>query len=292
MKKIAYLGPENTYTEKAAKELAGKIVEGTELVGMVSIEVVAKSVALQEVDFGVMAYYNYLRGLVQESLDLIYENDLRIIDMQRLPVVLSIGMHEENQNMEEIYSHPKALAQCSEWLWSNYRESRQIPASSTAGAVRKVAEEKSGLAIANSDALNGSNLEVIAEDIGNRKNDKRNFTDFYLVSHEDGQEEDKSKVYFTMVAITPHTDKPGLLSEILQQVSYHGLNNAKIHSRPALDDVLVGGLEAQMFYLEIMRHKDDEDFSRCVDSLRYKLTPKGKSNETVRVLGSYEKPNL
>ncbi|MEM5798267.1 MAG: prephenate dehydratase domain-containing protein [Candidatus Aenigmatarchaeota archaeon] len=290
MKKIGYLGPENTYTGQATKMLAEKIKEETELVEMVSLQAVATSVASCEVDMGVMAYYNYLEGLVQECLDLIYENDLKINAMQRLPIILSIGAHRENTNEGEVYSHPKALAQCSEWLWRYYRNSKQIPVTSTAAAAKKVAEMKSGLAIASSEALKNYGLRIIAEDIGNKKNRRTNFTDFYLVARENWQEYDPSKRYLTMVAITPHMDKPGLLAEILQQIAYHNLNLAKIHSRPALDDVEIEGLEPQMFYLEIMEHQANTDLVRCIDSLKYKLTPKGRDIEVVRVLGSYEMP--
>ena len=90
-----------------------------------------------------------------------------------------------------------------------------------------------------------------------------------------------------MIAITPHFDQAGLLAGILQQVSFHGLNNAKIHSRPAIDDVPIRGMEPQMFYLEIMCRMDNPDFRRCIDSLRYKLGPGGKRAEVVRILGSY-----
>lgn len=290
MKKISYLGPKNTYTEQATKMIAKRIRENVELVELVSLQLVANSVASQNADMGVMAYYNYLEGLMQESLDLIYENNLRIIKMQRLPIILSIGAHKENTLESKIYSHPKALAQCSEWLWNNYKNSEQIPTASTAAAAQKVAETKSGLAIANSEALKKNDLKLIAEDIGNKKNGKANFTDFYLVARENGQEYDPSKKYLTMIAITPHMNKPGLLAEILQQVAYHNLDNAKIHSRPALDNVVIRGLEPQMFYLEIMEHQASTDLRRCIDSLRYKLTPKGKSIETIRVLGSYEIP--
>lgn len=290
MKKISYLGPKNTYTGQATRMLAERIGEETELVDLVSLEAVARSVALHEVDMGVMAYYNYLEGLVQECLDLIYENDLRINGMQRLPIVLCLGAHREDANKSEVHSHPKALAQCSEWLWSHYKDSKQISVASTAAAAQKVAESRYGLAIASSEALKKCGLELIAEDIGNKKHGRTNFTDFYLVAKENGQEYDEARRYLTMVAITPHVDKRGLLAEILQQVAYYNLNNAKIHSRPALDDVAIQSLEPQMFYLEITDHQDSVDMRRCIDSLRYKLTPKGKDIEVVRVLGSYERP--
>jgi len=287
MKKISYLGPKGTYSEQATRTIVEKI-ENIELIDMISHEAVAKSLANKEVDMSVMACYNYLEGLVQECLDLIYENDLRIIGMQRLPIVFSLGAHSKDVDISNIYSHPKALAQCSEYLWKNYKDSKQIPVTSTAAAAQKVLKEKEGLAIASTKALDG--LEILAEDIGNKKQGRTNFTDFYLVSRVNGHQYNPEKQYLTMVAITPHVDKEGLLAQILGQVAYHNLNNAKIHSRPALDYVDIDGLEPQMFYLEIMDHQDTDDFKRCIDSLKYKLTPKGKDIEVVRVLGSYERP--
>lgn len=288
MKKMSYLGPKNTYTGQATKMLAEKNDEETKLVDLVSLEAVARSVALREVDMGVMAYYNYLEGLVQESLDLIYENNLKIVGMQRLPIIFSLGADRENTDRSKVYSHPKALAQCSDWLWSHYKNSKQISVASTAAAAQNVAESKSGLAIASSEALERYSLEIIQEDIGNKKHGVTNFTDFYLVARENRKRREDKK-YLTMIAITPYVDKPGLLAEVLQQVAYYNLNNAKIHSRPALDNVTIEGLEPQMFYLELIAHQDSENLMKCVDSLRYKLTPKGTNIETVRILGSYER---
>jgi len=290
MKKISYLGPKNTYSEQATRMLAQRMKTETELIGLPSLEAVAKSVSLKDADMGVMAYYNYLEGLVQESLDIIYENNLEIKAMQRLPIILSIGCHKENTNKTEVYSHQKALAQCSEWLWTNLKDSNRVPAINTAAAAEKVRETRSGLAIASTEALRERGLQIIAEDIGNKKNNRRNFTDFYLVARENNQQFEQTKRYLTMVAITPNIDKQGLLADILNQVAYHGLNNAKIHSRPALHDPGKCDFEPQMFYLEIISHKKDKHFLKCIDSLKYKLTPKNRDVEVVRVLGSYEKP--
>jgi len=285
---INYLGPQKTYSNQVAELFAANMRE-VKLKPKASLESVAKEVSLTKEGLGVMAYYNYLEGLVQECLDLIYENDLRIIGAQRLPIILSIGQDKNNIDLTSVYSHPKALAQCSEWLMKNYPQTKQIGALSTAGAASKVSKE-SGMAIASLSALVDNGLDILAQDIGNKKYGRTNFTDFYLVSKEDIQKQDKTKNYLTMVAITPHIDKPGLLSDILMQVAYHNLNNVKIHSRPALDDVQIDNNEPQMFYLEMKTHESSDDFKRCIDSLKYKLTPHGKDIEVVRVLGSYEQP--
>jgi prephenate dehydratase len=253
MKKISYLGPKKTFTGEAARKIASNLGEETELMDLVSLDAVARSVASGQVDLGVMTYYNYLEGLVQECLDFIYENNLRITGMQRLPIIFNIGSHKDNADFGKIYSHPKALAQCSGWLWDHYPGSEQVPLTSTAASAKKVADERSGLAISSLDALNENGLEIIAQDIGNKKHGRRNFTDFYLVSKSNGHGYDPSREYLTMVAITPHIDEKGLLAMILQQVAFCNLNNAKIHSRPALDYVGIDGVEPQMFYLEITK---------------------------------------
>ena len=90
-----------------------------------------------------------------------------------------------------------------------------------------------------------------------------------------------------MVAITPQEDRPGLLAEILQIVANHNLNNAKIHSRPALDNVAMNEIEPQMFYLEIMAHERQENFNTCIEALKSMLVT---STGVVRILGSYGMP--
>src|SRR3989344_1135561 len=137
MKTIHYLGPANTFTERAAEIFESKLMVcgGVTLRQEASIHQVAASV--DENNYGVMAYYNYLEGLVQECLDLIYERDLQIIAMHRLPIVLSLGSTPEG-GIQEVYSHPKALAQCSDYLAKHYPDTRQIAEASTAAAAQKV----------------------------------------------------------------------------------------------------------------------------------------------------------
>tara|TARA_Y100000310_G_scaffold242592_1_gene246742 strand:+ start:173 stop:988 length:816 start_codon:yes stop_codon:yes gene_type:complete len=269
---ITHLGPRGTFTEEAAENLA----DGGELQPLVSLEAVAKSLA-EEADYGVMAYYNMLEGVVQECLDLIYENDLFIVGAHRVPIKISVG----GFSRDRVYSHPKALAQCSEWLTENVPDAVLIPVTSTAAGAEEVKKAGRGYALASKTAIIGSGLELVEEDIGNRRGGRSNYTDFYLVATEEGGEYQEGLRYQTMVAITPREDRAGILAGILEKVAHQGINNSKIHSRPALD---AGGMdEAQMFYLEMDIHKDSDGFRRCVDSL--------KSNE-VRVLGSYKRPGF
>ncbi len=292
--KISYLGPKGTFSEEAAKQAAHKIDGEMQREPLVPLEAIARSVASGSTDYGVMAYYNFLEGLVQECLDLIYENRLSVIGLERVPISFSAGIWPGSTDREKVYSHPKALAQCSNWLIEN-SVSEQVLTASTADAAEQVAEHKAGIAIATAGALKEYGLEVIGANIGNRRQGKQNFTDFYVVAEENNVPMEPGKEYLTMVAITPHVDKVGLLAGILNQISYYDLNLAKIHSRPALDDVSANS-EPQMFYLETECHKNSPAFQLCVNALAYKLTPKDAEDnpldaEVVRVLGSYEKPS-
>ena len=292
MSRLTYLGPRFSYSEKAAMKLASQIKIGLEVLPLVSAQAVAYSLVSKDrekADFAVLPYYNFLDGLVQECLDLIYENRLFIIGSQRIPIELSLGQPPNAETDHTIYSHPKALAQCSEYLWQNYPKFRQVATSSTSGAAKLVGNEGKGLAISAKDALLNYGLEIVGENVGNKRHGKTNFTDFYVLATTDNDSYDPDLNYFTMIAVTPHMDRAGLLSEILGQIAFYGLNNAKIHSRPAIDEVLTD-VEPQMFYLEIMAHKKNENFKRCIDSLKYRLAPKGKNVEVVRVLGSYPRP--
>ena len=293
-KKLSYLGPPFTYSEKAAMQFASQLDDKVEIFHLESAEAVARSLISQDqnkADYAVIPYYNFLEGLVQECLDLIYEYHLHIFESQRVAIKLALGKHPNGPNSGAVYSHAKAVAQCSEYLWQHYREHRQIPVSSTAEAARMVKTSQLGLAIASKEALQHCGLEIIAESIGNKRHGKENFTDFYLLSNCDNETFDSNQSYSTMIAVTPQLDRPGLLAEILGQVAYYGLNNAKIHSRPAIDEVSLN-VEPQMFYLEIVSHKNHPDFRKCIDALRYRLTPTGTTTEVVRVLGSYQRPGI
>lgn len=290
--KLSYLGPPYTYSEKAAMKFAAKAKEELEIFPLISAQAVAYSLIQKnanKAEYAVIPYYNYLDGLVQECLDLIYENHLNIIDSQRIEIELSLGMLSNDNIGTMVYSHAKALAQCSEYLWKYYKNHEHVPVSSTAEAAKVVSAKENGLAIASKEALQHNNLKIVAENIGNKRHGRINFTDFYLLTKHNHSRYKSDQSYFTMIAITPRVDRRGLLAEILSQVAYYGLNNAKIHSRPAIDKVSLD-VEPQMFYLEIMAHKNDPDFIKCVDALQYRLTPKGSNAEVVRVLGSYCQP--
>lgn len=133
--KVAYLGPERTNTESAARELASRISSSYELVPCVAMPGVVQSLFAEAPvasDFGVMPYYNYLEGFVQQTLDLIYDHNLFIHDVFRMPIVHCLGAHPDNTRTDLIYSISVALGQCTEYLSAHHPDARQVAVSSTA----------------------------------------------------------------------------------------------------------------------------------------------------------------
>ncbi len=293
--KLSYLGPAFTFSETAAQQFGTRLPGSIKYEPLISADAVAHSLVSERIDdrceYAVIPYYNYLEGLVQECLDLIYENNLYICDAQRIPVTWALGAGKRMSADDKIYSHPKALAQCSEYLWKHFPNSRQIPVSSTAEGVEIVKEQQAGLAVANRTAISAYDLDVIAADIGNKRHGRTNFTDFYLLRQSKLETFGDFDNHFTMIAVTPHEDRPGLLAEILGKIGSYGLNNAKIHSRPAIDNIAGIG-DPQMFYLEIMQHSDNAELIRCITAIQECLQPRENTADIVRVLGTYRRPDL
>lgn len=280
--KICYLGPRHTFSEKAALAFAETVLPPAEPSPATSFEAVAQAVRQSPDAFGVLPYYNFLEGLIQESLDLIVEYDLRIADACRVPISFAVGGWPEKENL--VFSHPKALAQCSDFLRKHFPEARLETVASTADAPANVARRGAGCAVASETALENAGLPILAHDIANRRYGKPNFTEFLLLGRAgDSVAPCRSDgVMRTMVVVTPDLDEPGLLANILGQVAFHRINVAKIHSRPLFLET-AGDTEPQMFYLELMCPLESSALVLCVESLRFRF---GRP-ESVRLLGEF-----
>ncbi|MEM8875085.1 MAG: prephenate dehydratase domain-containing protein [Planctomycetota bacterium] len=259
---VHHLGPRGTFSEAAARHF------GDELIPQPSFDALASAVGGDAV--GVLPYYNLLEGLVQEPIDLIFERELHVNGAVRIPVTFAAGGAGE-----PIRSHPKALAQCSDWIAG--RATQAAP--STADAA-KLAATDGGTALAARPAIEAAGLTVIHDDVGNRRGGRANFTDFLFVA--DTPADLRAGDYRTLLAVTPAEERPGLLAELLAQFAFHRLNIAKIHSRPAFG--ANHDIEPQMFYLEVMCRPDDDAFVRCAEAIRWHFR---SSADAVRLLGGW-----
>ena len=122
--RIAFLGPEGTFTQAAALKHFGKSIHS---IPLRAIDEVFREVEAGSADYGVVPVENSTEGVVNHTLDMFLQSPLRICG----EVQMRINHHlitraTELRAVRRIYSHRQSLAQCREWLDINLPRVEQI----------------------------------------------------------------------------------------------------------------------------------------------------------------------
>ena len=267
--KLHYLGPAGTFSEAAARGFLASLDADADLEPVPSIRGVVDATA-KEGGLGVVPYYNLIDGLVQESLDRILVTGLEIRGGYQLPIRMAFGGADGAADDAPVFSHPKALAQCSEFLDAQHPDRPRIAVSSTAEGVKRAAAE-AGMALAGRATFESLGVAVLEEDAANRYFGRRNYTEFLLI----GRRGDDLPRFATapdrcVLAAAPQSDRPGLLADILGLLSLFDINLARLHSRPAIAAAPTQ-LDPQVFYLEIAGVLSERVMKICAESLALTL---------------------
>jgi chorismate mutase/prephenate dehydratase len=276
-KKIAYLGPEGTYTEQAAEIYSHE----SRKIACNTIEDVFSETTSRKAAIGIVPIENIIEGPVNETLDklLKYNGRIKIIDTIILPIQHSIGCLPESKGIKKIMSKDQALSQCSDYLHKNYNKAELIKTDSTAKAIEKIASNNilDAAAIGNEPAFKKYGLKILEKDIGNTKGNKTKFA--VLGNHIP----EKTGKDCTTVMIYPQKDRVGLLDDIVEIISRkYKINMSSIHSRP---DTLGG----HRFYLDLEGHVKDTKIKNCIKDLKDKLD---EDYTDVEIFGSYPRRDL
>ena len=229
-----------------------------------------ESVVNDECSFGVIPIENSIEGPVGITLDsLAHKFDLKIYKEIIIPINQNLIVNPgcTMEDIEDVYSHAQAIAQCQEFI----RENKIQPhyAISTARAAKDIIGDNSKAAIGNSKIVELYGLEILQSNIQDVDN---NETRFVVVSKKDHEITGKDK---TSIIFSIYEDKPGGLYKILGIFEKNSINLTKIESRPSKK-----GLGKYLFFVDFNGHKDDEliqDILEEVDEHTYFL----------KVLGSY-----
>ena len=112
--KVAYLGPEYSYSHLAAVERFGHAVEYMRVGSIMSV---FEEVNRSHVDYGVVPLENSTDGGVSETLDMFMRlPHLKICAEVRLRIHHNLLANCEQEQIRRVYSKPQALAQCRNWL--------------------------------------------------------------------------------------------------------------------------------------------------------------------------------
>ncbi|MGB9682739.1 MAG: prephenate dehydratase domain-containing protein, partial [bacterium] len=160
--KIAFLGPEGTFTHIAALKRFGK---DTFYFPGRSIPEVFSIVEKEEALFGVVPIENSTEGVVNYTLDMFMTSPLNIIGEIIIPISHNLIARPDVKEIKKIYSHPQAFGQCKGYLENNYPDTELIETNSTSKAAEMASKDQNSAAIASDVAAERFNLEVLASRI-------------------------------------------------------------------------------------------------------------------------------
>src|SRR5438132_507679 len=222
--KVAYLGPEYSFSHLAAVERFGQAVE---FVRVGSIAAVFEEVNRSHADFGVVPLENSTDGRVADTLDMFMRlPQLKICAEIRLRIHHNLLANCEQQDIRRIYSKPQALSQCRNWLSKNIPHASLHEVASTATAAELAQREPGAAAVASRQAAVKYGLRILFTDI---EDSPFNETRFAVIgTQECGKtSHDKTAIMFKI----PH--EPGSLVQALNIFKQAKVNLTWIESFPA-----------------------------------------------------------
>ncbi len=250
--RVAYLGPESTYTHQAALAQFGST---TEYLPERDFGEIFRVVERQEADFGVVPIENTTEGVVTHTVDQFIDSDLLICAEIAQNITHVLMGKCALEDVQTVYSHPQGIAQCRGWLLAHLPNAKLEGTSSTAGGAQQAAADPHGAAIASALAAEHFGLTVLADRI---EDIKQNFTRFFVIGHErpgiSGR--DKTSIVFSV------QHKVGALSEILRIFAKDELNLTRIESRPSRRKAW-----EYVFFVDIEGHMDDPKVKAALDDV-------------------------
>jgi chorismate mutase/prephenate dehydratase len=270
--KVAYLGPEDSFSHLAAIERFGQAVE---FLRVGNIAAVFEAVNRGHADFGVVPLENSTDGRVSDTLDMFLRMpQIKIVAEVRLRIHHNLLARCTPQEIRRVYSKAQALAQCRNWLSKNVPYATLHEVSSTTTAAELAQREAGAAAIASRQAAVRYGLPILFENI---EDSPHNETRFAVVGHQQTGRtgHDKTAIMFRV----PH--RPGALVDALNVFKEHKLNLTWIESFPAQR----ANKPEYVFFVDFEGHQEDPKVKRALGLLQ-------EHCEELTILGSFPMASL
>ena len=221
---IFYLGPAGSYSEIIAKKMFSS-ADNFLVPVQTFIEIVEW---VEQGGMGLLGIENSISSSVHESVDAVFQSQVYIVGEGLMNIDLFLGGSENStiKNITNVYSHPQALAQCSEFI-KNHRLTTH-KTSSTASAVDEVekSQDSSKGAIGGISSIKEKGMKIIAKNIGNTNH---NMTRWVIISRSPvSLYKPINKVTYAFCV----KHETGSLVRVLQSIADAKGNMTKIESRP------------------------------------------------------------
>jgi chorismate mutase/prephenate dehydratase len=264
--KIAYLGPEGTFSQAAALKAFGSSVT---TLACSTIDEVFRTVEARQADFAVVPVENSTEGAVGRTLDLMLVTPLSAVGEVQLEVHQNVMSHAKSlAEVVRVYSHSQSLAQCNGWLNANLPRAERVPVASNAEAARRAAGDRDAAAIAGEMAARIYDVPVLARHI---EDDPNNRTRFLVIGAQSVPPSGRDQTSLVMSA----PNRPGAVHALLGPFAKHGVSMTRFESRPSR----MGRWE-YYFFVDLVGHEKDPNVAAALAELR-ELAP------FVKLLGSY-----
>jgi chorismate mutase/prephenate dehydratase len=265
--KIAYLGPEYSYSHLAAVERFGQAIE---YMRVGSIAAVFEEVNRSQADFGVVPLENSTDGRVADTLDMFLRMpQIKIIAEVRMRIHHNLMANCEQSDIRRVYSKPQALSQCRNWLSKNVPHASLHEVASTATAAELAQREPGAAAVASRQAAVRYGLRILFQDI---EDSPHNETRFAVIGHQECGKTGNDKTAI-MFRVSHH---PGSLVNALEVFKQHKLNMTWIESFPSAR----AGKPEYVFFVDFEGHIEDPKVRRAMAALE-------EHCEQLTVLGSF-----
>ncbi|PAW68857.1 MAG: chorismate mutase [Verrucomicrobiia bacterium Tous-C5FEB] len=265
--KIAYLGPEGTWTHQAAIKKFGHSVGYSPQPNFADV---FDQVTRRSADYGVVPIENSTEGAVSHTLDLFVDSPLHICSQILLRIENCLMAAIPRSEIRTLYSHPQVFGQCRSWIHKNFPQADLVEVSSTTKAAQIAQEQaKQGAA-----ALGGPlAAEIYGLDLleSNIQDSATNTTRFLVIGEKTCPPtgHDRTSVLFAI------HDRPGSLVKALQAFDNFHINLSKIESRPSKRKDW-----EYVFYVDLDGHCEDAQVAEALAELHQHCS-------MIKLLGSY-----
>jgi chorismate mutase / prephenate dehydratase len=268
--KVAYLGPEGTFTQTAVYTQFGHSVRA---LSVPTIDEVFHEVESGVADFGVTPVENSTEGTINHTLDMFLTSPLRICGEVEMRIHQHLlGRMKDLTQIKRLCSHAQSLAQCRAWLSLHLPNVEKIAVSSNAEAARRARDEDGTAALAGNAAAELYELNILysnVEDSGD------NTTRFLVIGRDPFPPSGNDKT--TLLISASSTKGPGVLHHLLEPLAKHDINMTRIESRPSRRKKW-----DYVFFVDIDGHAEDAGIKPALEEM-------SAQTDLFRVLGAYPK---
>ncbi|TWT55306.1 Prephenate dehydratase [Thalassoglobus neptunius] len=268
--RIAYLGPQFSFTHLAALEKFGRTAV---LIPVNSIASVFEEVNKGHAEYGIVPIENSTDGRIVDTLDMFTRLPLRICGEVQIEVHHNLLSRSPRSEISEIYSKPQALSQCRDWLARSMPQAKLYDVTSTSTAAALAQTKPGAAAIASRQAAVQYGLEIVAESI---EDNAHNVTRFAIIGDQETKPTGRDRT--ALLLQIPHS--PGSLTDALNAFKLNKINLTWIESFP-----LRGPETGYLFFLDFEGHSKDAKIKKALTLLEKKAV-------RLEVLGSYPRSEV